>query len=139
MRPPVSAADRVHCGDPSICSCFDDGRLKLHVKDGHTTTERPKLEAVHVYVFGLCPGEEIEIQREFYDPCDPLWGPWLTCGKPTVLTCDNPETILTVPGKYRSAKSLEDLDAEHVRIQVTGISLPFAALRLQEKQNCCCN
>lgn len=140
MRPPRGSANRYFCGNvkPDCCDLCDDGRMSFEVRDGDTTTSTPRLQVVHIYVFGLEPGQCIEIEREWKDECDPLFGPWLQCGKPTILTCDSPETLLTVPGHYRTKHSLHDLDSENVRVQATEISMAFAELRLREHALCCC-
>lgn len=140
MRPPRGSANSYFCGNkkPDCCDLCDDGRMSFEVRDGDTTSDHPKLKVVHLYVFGLCPGDCIEIEREWKDDCDPLFGPWMICGKPAKITYECPELILTVPGHYRTKDSLHDLDSEHVRVQATDISLAFAELRLREHALCCC-
>lgn len=138
---PRTGANAYFCDNEYLKNCnrCSDGSICFDVGEKHNITGgEGECQVVHIYVFGLEEGQELEVQREFKDPCDPLWGPWLTCGKRTILTCDCPETMLVVPGRYRvHVENIEPpLDPEHVRIHATNMSTKFAQLRLQ--QQCCC-
>ena len=142
MRVPRASANQMLCSTEDSCSCFDDGTIRVDVSAGHVMGHPGVFHAQHIYVFGLCEGQILWVDREWRDDCDPMWGPWMNCGKPVQLTQCSPETILTVPGRYRIIMAQEDgcpeLDPEHVRVQVTEIPSASASLRLQEKQLCCC-
>lgn len=141
MRAPRASANSFYC--PSClkedwCNECSDGSICFDVTEKHGISGSAEQQVMHIFVFGLECGQELEVQREFKDECDPLWEPWMTCGRPTVITKDCPEVILVVPGRYRiHTEHVEpELDPEHVRIQATKIGVEFAKLRLQ--QQCCC-
>lgn len=141
MRVPRASAQQILCPGSEGCDCFDDGTIRVDVGTPSDLADCACFYAQHIYVFGLCEGQTLTVDREWKDPCDPLWGPWITCGRALTLTQCDPEALLTVPGRYRInllQEGCEELDPEHVRVQVTKIPAASAALRLQERATCCC-
>lgn len=142
MRVPRASAEKMLCGECSDnCKCNDDGTIRVDVGTGSDMSDCQCFYAQHVYVHGLCPGQCLYVDKEWKDKCDPIFTPWITCGRPLVITACNPEAIFTIPGRYRInliQENGEQLDPEHVRVQVTKIPAASASLRLQELRNCCC-
>lgn len=141
MRVPRSSANSLYCAEnlkSDWCNTCSDGSICFDVTEKHGIATASEPQVLHLFVFGLEHCQELEVQREFRDDCDPLWAPWVTCGKPTILTCANPEALLLVPGRYRihTEAVYPELDPEHVRIQATKIGIEYAKCRLQ--QQCCC-
>lgn len=127
------------CGaQPEICHDCTPDRIRFDVGAKDTLASAATIKVVHVYVFGLQEDDELEIQRVFKDECDPLWGPALTCGEPTLLTQCRPEAFVVVPGRYEIDLEGHDLDSEHVRFQVSEVHAEYAALRFKQEALCCC-
>lgn len=141
VKVPRASAEQMLCNSCEGCDCQDDGTIRIDVGTPSDAGNCQCTYVQHVFVYGLCDGQSLTIDKEWKDECDPLWAPWLTCGQPTVLTECNPEAMLTIPGRYRinlNQDDCEELDTEHVRVQVTKVPTAMASLRLQERAACCC-
>lgn len=94
---------------------------------------------VYVHTYGLQEEECLLISRVYDEKCDPLWSPMYCGGEPMCLTCDSPDIMLVVPGKYRFQTHDEamicDIDFAYEECPVNA---EYASLYLQQQSLCCC-
>lgn len=101
-----------------------------------TRPVRPK----YLYFHNLC-GECFEVLREWDGKCcNGFRSPWMCNGQPVIISEENPEIILTVPGRYIFTTASGDaIDFDQVGIERDYIEPEFAELRLRQHSLCCCN
>lgn len=96
-------------------------------------------QPVFVQTWGLCPDEELLIERVKKEKCDPMFAPLYCGGQEMCLGHNYPATVLTMPGTYRFRfKNNRPLNwDDDFAVERSVIHPDYAALWLQQQQLCC--
>lgn len=120
--------------DDHICQ-HDAMHFDITVEKLNNAEAKP----VYVLTWGLgC--RELHINRIYDEKCDPLFAPMFCGGQAMCLSETFPDTILTVPGKYRFvATDGEPLNwDDDFGYEATPIHKEYAELWFQQQQLHCC-
>lgn len=89
-----------------------------------------------VVIWGLVAGEQMKVER--FTKCPDEWQAHKVCGQPLILTEENCDYMLYLPGEYRISM-VDDSDIpEAVQYEQFPVARETVELYFAEKRACCC-